>query len=118
MDKIEEITDEDQLLRRVVFPHPNYIKPDGTVTSFAFSLRQGEDGISVDVERLTTLAFAIQDASRYRLYGVKAEVPRALGLFCIHDPVEGNPAHALIKGDITKSVSRKLARAAERVLQE
>ena len=109
------INDEDRLLRRVIFTDPRYVKPDGSVSSFAFTLRKDEDGLSVDIERLTTYEKAIQDRTKYRLYALVAEVPRNLGLECIHDPVAGNHAHALITGKLTKSISRKLARAVEKV---
>lgn len=110
-----EINDNDRLLRRVIFTDPNYVKPDGSISSFAFTLRRDENGLSVDIERLTSYERAIQDRTKYRLYALKAEIPRNLGLECIHDPVEGNDAHALIKGKITKSISKRLARAVEKV---
>ena len=31
---------------------PAYIKADGSISSFAFTLKKGEDGISTDLERL------------------------------------------------------------------
>lgn len=110
-----EINDNDRLLRRVIFTDPRYIKPDGSVSSFAFTLRKDEDGLSVDIEQLTSYEKAIQDRTKYRLYALMAETPRNLGLECIHDPLEDNRAHALIKGKITKSVSRKLAGAVEKI---
>lgn len=109
------INDDDRLLRRVIFTDPRYVKPDGSVSSFAFTLRRDEDGLSVDIQRLTTYEKAIQDRTKYRLYALEAGIPRNLGLECIYDPVEGNDAHALIKGKFTKPISRRLARAAEKV---
>jgi len=75
-----------------------------------------EDGLSVDLERLTSPQKAIQDVTRYRLYILPASIPLSLGLTCLHDPVEGNPAHALITGDMSKPIARKLARAAQRMI--
>lgn len=111
-----EITPEDKLLRRVVYPYPHLIKPDGKLSSLAFKPRSGvdKDGLSVDLERLTTFDTAIVDRSKYRLYSLSAKVPFGLGLECVHDPIPENYAHALIKG-ISKSIARKLSRAAQRV---
>lgn len=109
------IQDDDNLLRRVPFLDPNYIRDDGTLTSFAFSLRSGVKGISVNIERLTTYQKSILDANRFRLYFVKAKVPRDLGLQCVHDPIKDNYAHALIDGNIRRPISKKLSAAAKRV---
>jgi|AntRauTorckE5430_2_1112549.scaffolds.fasta_scaffold09579_3 hypothetical protein len=110
----EVIKDEDRLLRRVVID-PSYIKPDGSVTSFAFTPRKGEDGLSVDVERMTSYEVSIRDVVKYRLWALVASAPRNLGLDCTYNPVEGNDAHALIVGEINKGMSKKLSRAAIRV---
>jgi len=111
----ETILKEDKLLRRVQYLHPNFIKPDGTPASSSFQLKKGEEGLSVDIERLTEYGQAIQDVSRFRLYYLEAAFTEDLGLENEHDPLEDNYAHALIKGKITKSVSRKMARTAIRI---
>jgi hypothetical protein len=41
MDKID-ILPGDLLLRRVLFLHPNFIKPDGTPSSSSFRPKKGE----------------------------------------------------------------------------
>ncbi len=109
---IEIIKDEDRLLRRARFPDPSYIRDDMTVTSFAFKLRKGENGLSVDIERLTTYSKSINDPSKYRLFAVKAIEIREAGVECVHKPNTLNYAHAEIIGDITNSVSSKLAKLA------
>jgi hypothetical protein len=114
MPPLERIQDEDRLLRRVPHTDPNYIKPDGTLSSFAFSLKKNEEGLSVNIERLTTYEATILDKSRFRLYVLSASEPRSLGLDCLHDPKPENDAHALITGSITKSISRQLAAKARR----
>jgi len=111
----ENIYDDDSLLRRVPFMDPNYIRDDGTLTSFAFSLKHGEKGISVNIERLTTYEKSILDVKRFRLYFVQAKVPITMGLECIRDPVSDNYAHALIKGEIKRPISKKLSAAAKRI---
>ena len=56
---MEVILDNDNLLRRVPFVDPKYVKDDGTLTSFAFQLKKGTSGLSVNVERLTTYVDSI-----------------------------------------------------------
>lgn len=115
MEPLEIIQDEDTLLRRVPHTDPNYIKPDGTVSSFAFAPKRGEDGISVNIERLTTYEDSLLDHNRFRLYALETVEPRLLGLECQHDPLPDNYAHALIMGHFTKSTSRQLAAKARRI---
>ena len=113
-DKLEKIYDKDRLLRRVWYPHPSYVKDDMTITSFAFRLRKnkGETGLSVDIERLTTLKKSITDSAKFRLFVLLVEQVRALHLDCIHKPELDNYAHAEIVGSITKSIEGKLAKHA------
>lgn len=108
-----QIIDDDRLLRRILDKPPEFlIKPDGTPSSSNFTLRKGEAGLSVDIEGLTTHEKAIQDPKKFRLYFLKPPETRSLGLVNVHDPIEGNYAHTLIKGDISKSIARKLAKKA------
>ena len=112
----EFIADEDILLRRVPIS-PSYIKPDNTITSLSFKpSSRDKDGLSVEVERLTTHERAVVDTAKYRLVGISTEIPRSLGLDCIHDPLVDNLAHALITGNITRGLSRKLARSAKWII--
>lgn len=109
---IETIRPDDGLLRRITVA-PNFIKPDNTITSFAFKPRKTDvDGLSVDLERLTTHENAIQDRRKFRLARFVAQVPFSLGLSCIHSPSDTDQAHALIQGEFTNPVCRKLATAA------
>lgn len=110
-----EILDSDNLLRRIIFRNPSYIRPDNSLSSFAFKLRSVDTGLSVDIERLTTYEKSIIDKLNYRLYAVKVEYVRSIGLDCIHDPQPENIAHAQIVGEIKNSVSKKLSRAAIRI---
>lgn len=129
----EAIADEDVLLRRVVLLDPRHIKPDGTPSSFAYSLRKEEKGLSVDVARLSTYALSVKDTSKYKLFQHTAAAVRTLLLCVCHDPCPkedpGNVAHTQILGSahklpecydttcsakdapltITKSVARRLA---------
>src|SRR5690554_6886306 len=112
---MELIHDEDWLLRRVQYLHPTFIKPDGTPSSASFSLKKGEGGLSVDLERLTTYSKAIQDRSRFRLFALTAKYTTSLGLENVYDPLDDNPAHSLIKGNISRGTSRQLAKASVRI---
>ncbi len=111
----EQIHDNDSLLRRVLFRDPNFIKPDGKPASSCFTPRKGEDGLSVDIERLTTYKKSIRNRDRYRLFYLQASTPRKHGLEPEHNPTPDNIAHALIKGNVTRPIAKKLASAARPV---
>lgn len=110
---MEVSNEKDGLLRRIII-HPSYIKADNKMTSFAFKPRKNADydGISVDLERLTTYQVAIKDKNKFRLARLEASIPMSLGLECVHAPIAGNYAHSLIKGNFTASICRRLANSA------
>lgn len=110
-----EIKDEDRALQRTFFTDHRYVKPDMTVTLFAFKLRSGEEGLSVDIERLTTYEKNIVNEEKYRLFALQVRFIRTIGLDCVHGPiVHENYAHAEIFGEQLKKrfVSRALAKNA------
>jgi len=94
---------------------PRYIKPDGSVSSFGFSPKPNEEGLSVNIERLTTYKNSIVDIKRFRLFALQYDYIKNLELDCIHDPINDNYAHALIVGSINRRVSRALAAHAIRI---
>ncbi len=112
-----QIGNEDFLLRRIPIT-PSYIKPDGSITKFAFSLKKGEDGISVDLERLANHDISVLDRTRFRLARINAGFIKNEvndGLDCIHNPLPDNYAHSLITsqtGKISDSKSRTMAGSA------
>lgn len=109
---IIKIENEHNLLRRFIHPNPpnfTYLKDDGTICSTCFQLRSGEQGLSVDIEHLTTYEKSIIDRKKYRLLSINAGKVNQLELSTKHDPLPENYAHALIKGNIDKKKSRKLA---------
>ena len=130
-----EILPEHNLLRRYVYPNPpkiTLIKDDGTICSTCFHLRPGEEGISVDIEHLTTYEKAIVDTTKHRLLRLNAGDVQALDLTTEHDPIAidteqepvngsthqlqyDNYAHALIKGKIDKKIPKKLAALAIKI---
>jgi len=119
LEKID-LLPNDSLLRRVQFLDPLFIKEDGTPASSSFTLKKlkdgrFEDGLSVEVERLTTFQTAIQDVNRFRLFALTVAYVQSLELACEHDPLPDNFAHALIKGNISRSVARKLAQGTVRI---
>lgn len=113
------ISDDDNVLRRVPTFLPNFIKPDGTISSLAFSKKRDEDGLSVDLERLTTLEITVQDRSRFRLRRINVRVVRTDindGLDVVHNPIGDNNAHCLIIGNITGSKQKQLVMKSEEVV--
>ncbi len=122
MNKNYKITEEDNLYRR--FPLSD--KPKYSVfwkiengqkipSSAAFKTKRDEDGLSVDIEKLTTPEKSCGNTEDYGLVSFSAEVPLEKGHSCIHDPKEDNKAHALILGD-TNKIAKKLSKAAKRIL--
>lgn len=109
---IIEIQNDDRLLRRAFHTDPHWVKDDMTVTSLAFKLRKGEEGLSVDIERLTTYEASITNRDRFRLFAITAGYVRDIGLDCLHKPVDGNYAHAEITGISSNKYSSLLAKAA------
>ena len=110
--EIVSIGNEDFLLRRIPIS-PSYIKPDGSITSFAFSLKKDEDGISTDLERLTNYDISILDKTKYRLAKINAGFIRNEindGLDCVHKPTPENYAHSLITS-LTSKISDSKSRA-------
>jgi hypothetical protein len=136
-----QITEANHLIRRV--PElPSHVEQDGvgnfvrdadgrlqpTSTVFKYS----PDGVSVDVLEIWLALGSYEDALARAAFNhltksgahhlaaiLPATVPLSLSLACVHDPVsetEGtpaNPAHALIQGEITKTIARKLAKACQ-----
>lgn len=113
--ELELIEDEDTLLRRYPIGNPNYIRSDGTISSFAFApSHKDTDGLSVDLERLSTVAKSVLDASRFGLLRISAGKVRSLpNLECTHSPISENIAHSLITGNINKSARSKLIEYAQ-----
>src|SRR5687768_4452725 len=109
--EIVQIGNEDFLLRRIPIS-PSYIKPDGSISSFAFTLKKGEDGISTDLERLADKDKSVQDKTKFRLAKINVgyiKIEINDGLDCIHSPIPENYAHSLITSktrQITDSKSR------------
>ncbi len=103
--EIQEIADADDLYRRI---HPSQVK-EGRPTSAAFRAKE----LSVDLARLTTVLQCLSGYALHGLASITTAHARSLGQDVIHDPLEANPAHALVKGTKTCSTAKKLARSAK-----
>jgi hypothetical protein len=106
MSDAEAVADSEVLLRRI---HPTFNRPDGSVSSQAFK------DLELSVDRLALLTSAEEALDVWKGYGLAAldagDV-RRLGLEVKADPLDDNPAHALILGNKTKAIARRLARMA------
>lgn len=120
------IPPESYLLRRVFFKDKKHLKPDGTLSSRAFTPRPKKDDgkLSVNLEEYTIdLNEAIQDLEKFRFYKFKANDAYQIGLNCVYDPIEksdsqdANLAHSYVEGFAENDESRAaiLARVAVRV---
>jgi hypothetical protein len=115
------ILDSDFVLRRIPTHIPNYIKPDGSITSRAYQKRRDEDGISVDLERMSSYEKATLGDRRFRLLKVNVGVVRNTindGLDVEHNPIPENQAHCLITGHITDSKQKHLLKLSSEIFQQ
>lgn len=120
----EHIDDGDALLRRIP-DRPKELwtrRADGTARPTSASMKPSSEdsGLSVDVRRLLpdpavpTSVFG--GASGLGLAEFAAVVPRTNGLEVEHSPLDGNRAHADIRG--FDAMSRKEAKRAQKALAE
>jgi hypothetical protein len=116
--EIVEILDNDNLFRRVPMYNPNCIKPDGSATSFAFKTKRNEDGLSVDLEKLTTVEKSILDSSKFALFSINVGYVRQVEpdkMDIEYNPTDDNLAHCLIVPAVNDKNTSKLKLGAERV---
>lgn len=120
----ERIDDVDALLRRIP-DRPEQLwttRADGTPRPTSVSMKPSSvDGaLSVDVRRLlpdpTDPISVLGDHAGLGLAEFAAAVPRAGGLEVEHTPLEGNDAHADIRG--FDEMSRSEAKRAQKALAE
>ena len=103
--QVQAIADADDLHRRI---HPSQVK-DGRPTRAAFT----DPELSVDLARLTTLEQSLSGHATHGLASIRAGHARSLGQDVFHDPLDTNPAHAIVKGKKTPRIGRSLARSAK-----
>ncbi len=110
MEKII-VRNEDTVFRRI--PNkPSHIKNDGTLSSANFI----GPNTSVNIERLTTIEQTLAGYENFGLVRIMTGNIRELGEEVLHDPIEGNYSHAIIPGQRSASVARKLAQIASIVI--
>jgi len=108
----EQFVDESESLWRGIHKSQIKKKLDGTYRPSSGAFKSTD--ISVDIASKTTPGKSIRNFAA--LSGFLAEVPIKLGYPVIEYPMEGNDAHALIKGKIKSRHATKIANASEWVV--
>ena len=106
----DEVRDQEILHRRV---HPTFFRPDGSISSQAFR----DDEMSVDRAAFRRVEETLAGYGGYGIAALGTTTARNLGQRVLADPLPLNPAHALVRGRKTKSISRRLARSASWVVE-
>jgi hypothetical protein len=109
----EQFVDESESLWRGISEFQIKRNPDGTYRPSSGAFKSTD--LSVDIASKTTPEKSVRNFAA--LSGFLAEVPIKLGYPVIEDPVEGNDAHALIKGKIKQGHAREIANASEWVIE-
>jgi hypothetical protein len=115
-----QILDEDNFLRRVPTFIPNYIKGDGTISRLSFTPKKGEEGLSGDLERLSSFEKATLNNNKYRLLKINVGIIRNDindGLDVVHNPTSENEAHCLLTGKITEGKAGQILKKAIEVIK-
>lgn len=99
------VADDEALHRRV---RPEFVKPDGSVSSQAFT----DHNLSVDRAAYCDVASTLRGFQSTGVVSIVAALARELNQEVLAEPSLLNPAHALVKGKKTKSIARALARSA------
>ena len=115
------ITFDDDFYRRIPKNNPNYWKEINglkVLSSAAFkpSSRDKDNGLSVNIARLTTPFNSVEDTLRFDIAEFPASCPLNEGCDCRHDPLPDNNSHAIITG-ITTSIAKKMSNAVTNVFQ-
>jgi len=101
----DDIADTEVLNRRI---HPDFVRPDGSVSSQAFT----DTELSVDRAMYWDVAETLRGYNGYGVASIVASFARGLQQEVVADKLLLNPAHALVKGKKSKSIARALARSA------
>lgn len=101
---------------RRIYPHQNYYA-HGKVTSQAFDRRRGDDHLSMALASLTTPEELLIGHDGYGVLEIDIADLIAEGLEVRFDPSEEEgPAHVQVRGELTRSVRKKLASRAHVVI--
>jgi hypothetical protein len=105
------------LYRRIPKENPNCWKMSngGKIpSSVNFKTNKGEDGLSIDIDEMTTPKHILSLHPKSVVAEFSASVPINEGYKCLHKPSSKNMAHAIIKGN-TKPIAKKLSRSVSKV---
>jgi hypothetical protein len=106
---IVDITGGDGLYRRLFRSH---FRTNGKLTRGAYMINGYPDREpSVYLARLTTVEQCMSDRPGCGVGELRAQVPVDLGFQVLHAPVEGNFAHAVLRGENTREKCAILAEA-------
>lgn len=107
-----QIFDKDNFLRRVPTYSPSHVKPDGTITRAVFKPSKSDsDGLSGDLERLSSFEKATRNDNRFRLLKINVGIIRNEindGLDVVYNKLPENDAHCLITGKVTEGKAGQL----------
>ncbi len=101
----DDIADTEALNRRI---HPAFVRPDGSVSSQAFT----DIELSVDRATYWDVSETLRGYDGYGVANIIASFARELQQKVVADKLLLNPAHALVRGKKSKSIARALARSA------
>jgi hypothetical protein len=101
-----EVDNAEPLHRRI---HPTFIRPDGRISSQAFT----DPELSVDRGLYRDVAETLMNCDGFGVAVFLARSARELGQEVRADPQLLNKAHALVVGKKTKSIARRLARSSQ-----
>jgi hypothetical protein len=82
-------------------------------------LKLGEDGLSVDLDRLTTIQQSVMDVTKYKLCKLSVANIRQLdtaALNVVHNPQPNNDAHCLIVPEVIEKSAKAIKLDAEIVV--
>lgn len=101
----DDIADTEALNRRI---HPDFVRPDGSVSSQAFT----DAELSADRAMYWDVSETLRGYDGYGVASIITSFARELQQEVVADKLLLNPAHALVKGKKSKSTARALARSA------
>lgn len=99
-----DIADTENLNRRI---HPTFVKPDGSVSSQAFT----DLKMSVDRAKYRTIKESLLNYNGYGLAGFLTLIAINAGQEVYAEPELLNYAHAIVSGKKTKSIARIFSKA-------
>jgi tRNA G18 (ribose-2'-O)-methylase SpoU len=107
---MSEVLDSESLHRRI---HPSHVKPDGSLSSAAFTAPE----LSVDRVALRTVAETLANHAGYGVAALSTGYVRSLDQEVRAAPDLLNRAHALVVGRKSKGIQRKIAKSATWVVR-